>query len=1056
MDSSPIKCLSKGSVVTAVRTTVSDQHDILSRRILVRHTSVDPETGADLITEGWASVQSSQGYVILSPLETLCYSSTRWGTTRPIIKQCGHAAHLKCVAMHTASLKVRADGEQPYDGRFAANIQEGEFLCPLCKQLSNILIPRSNGFQCTKIASTAPVFPGTNLMERVKVKLSTSTPLLSDRTAMERKALKEFGTQLYDAMVVPWDRNGDHKKRYEKWHKSILRWDFEDPNGTIVNSKVGNALRGFRQQLIAWASVGHTASSLEAGARGVEEVLPFGILSETSDPWPEYSLDSMDSHPMLLDLKRTLTGASGHYEVLKSIIWRQFSKDAMSQFNKDETPNGPFSIVGGMLADILDGVSLTDSISGTTNDSTRGLWSELQKILSAMPFHVSRDGTLPQRCEARATATAMWICSANADKTSSARNIPPIPMAIQGSKNDDNRRLITASTWGTEYFDIGQDRLQVPFRPTIAAGYMHLPLIVWDLHTFAGAIFSSLLSVENSSLPSIDELLFVAYRLLVARIVQVILAPGELDPSDDMDLDEEGVWSDTEQQVEGDAITQLVVHCQSVVAQRLCKAPNSLQGNPTAYGYPPGSVLTAIGSTILPFARALVLMLRASVAVVRERKQEKSSQGIEGTAAAALYQTETMTTEDGFKILRDLKGPLPTELLKGMWLDVINRWTVASVKLELHHGSMENVASNSEDLATSRPSNGTDASHRIDPDSSMDRSDQANGNVVLSDDSTEGMEVEDADGDRSVSDNEQMLVAHDPDLTLMNNDGIEDPADSIDEAEEEVNFIADQPMEGETDEAHTEEEEDEFMGGDETSVDGSAPVMAENTAVALPSSDSKFAHLGRSPILAFQPSFLGVAGVGPGRHNTMFDFETANKVMVDLSHLGASHRKETPCFTLMRLPKTFVELYNIVNKVKGRDEMPGIEDDDVGTAETAICLLTGAVMRSGANRPVYPRGNRPAGTCTLHARKTASGIGIFFLVQKCTVLLMHNNKSAYSPSLYVDEHGEEDPQLKRGKPLFLNEARYRALELLWRQQGIPREVAQIRSTSDRVIRDNWY
>ena len=69
---------------------------------------------------------------------------------------------------------------------------------------------------------------------------------------------------------------------------------------------------------------------------------------------------------------------------------------------------------------------------------------------------------------------------------------------------------------------------------------------------------------------------------------------------------------------------------------------------------------------------------------------------------------------------------------------------------------------------------------------------------------------------------------------------------------------------------------------------------------------------------------------------------------------------------------------------------------------------------------------------------------------------MHNNKSAYSPSIYVDEHGEEDPGLRRGRPLILNESRYRALEQQWRQQGIPRQVAQIRSTSDRVIRDNWY
>lgn len=192
---------------------------------------------------------------------------------------------------------------------------------------------------------------------------------------------------------------------------------------------------------------------------------------------------------------------------------------------------------------------------------------------------------------------------------------------------------------------------------------------------------------------------------------------------------------------------------------------------------------------------------------------------------------------------------------------------------------------------------------------------------------------------------------------------------------------------------------------------------------------------------------------------------------------------EFPTFSLARLPKSFVELYSIVNKVKGRDEATLMDDtDDSGSAETAICLVSGAVLRSGSTRRSFSRAvssgfalhvrgvsclnpligvwlcaqSRPPGACTLHARKNGSGIGIFFLVQKCTVLLMHNNKSAYSASLYVDEHGEEDPGLRRGRPLFLNQARYQALEVLWRQHGIPREVAQIRSTSDRVIRDNWY
>ena len=51
---------------------------------------------------------------------------------------------------------------------------------------------------------------------------------------------------------------------------------------------------------------------------------------------------------------------------------------------------------------------------------------------------------------------------------------------------------------------------------------------------------------------------------------------------------------------------------------------------------------------------------------------------------------------------------------------------------------------------------------------------------------------------------------------------------------------------------------------------------------------------------------------------------------------------------------------------------------------------------------------------------------------------------------------EEDVGLRRGRPLIFSDERYQALETLWRAHGIPREVSQIRSTSDRVIRDNWY
>jgi hypothetical protein len=84
MSSERLVCLPTGSIVTVAESAVSDKYDILSRRVLVRHVGKDPVTGAEKVSEGWASVQSSEGYVILSPLSSLCYTNTRWGSTRPV------------------------------------------------------------------------------------------------------------------------------------------------------------------------------------------------------------------------------------------------------------------------------------------------------------------------------------------------------------------------------------------------------------------------------------------------------------------------------------------------------------------------------------------------------------------------------------------------------------------------------------------------------------------------------------------------------------------------------------------------------------------------------------------------------------------------------------------------------------------------------------------------------------------------------------------------------------------------------------------------------------
>ena len=1051
MDSEPLVCLPKGSVVTVTSNKVSEEYGILSRRVLVRHEARD----SGVVTEGWASIQSSQGYVILSPLLPVCFTNTRWGTTRPIIKQCGHAAHLRCVETHTLSLHHRAASEQTYDGRFAANIDEGEFLCPLCKQLSNVLIPRDSALQTSRVSNQMDVdnqIPvstpdGEHPIRRRLISACNMVLGSEDRSSMTYKASEQFGTKLHSAMCVPWERaTGSHRKHQLQWNSAIQKWDYEDISNEDGSGK--HVLRLLRQQLIAWAAVGHSAASLEAGSRAVEEVFPFGIMSRTSDPWPEFDLDSRDKHPMLLELKRALTGTGG----LLRILCAEMTDQGMS-----EEPKNGASILGVCLADILEGngwiqhaFAQDSTLSKTDTMTLSSLWA----LLAAVPCHVARDGTIPQQCEARATASAMWAMKGLGRDSAEAGEVPA-PLAIQQLPPNCSIQ----AGWGTldSFVEATESLASSLFRPGVASGFLYLPLLSWDLYTFSASLFSTLLANPLREIPSSEEILVLARTLVAGRIVQAIITPGGFEEPGTMDLDEDDCWSTDETVTQGKAIAKLVSHCRTFIKLNPGEKPaHRLRDGKVSDS---NAVLAGVGRATLPFSRALILMLRAFIAAIRERqgqsesaaKPSKEDQVLE----SLICRKDLMTVEDGFHIVRALKGPYPSDLVddSGKWWQLVNKWLVTIVGVEIHHGSSGRT------VLESAPSN-----------------------PIASKPSPPALD--------SLVENSKPAFSRSPQLPPPDagNSGNENPAGSIEEIVDEANDHMPGSMQvvGAAGlHAHSIEDEDEEMLQDvemieaEELVDfndeqlmgvpsfsqatGPGSGDAEESSDEYSSSDTEgeeanreFAHVSKSPILYDQPSVLGVRQLGPGRRGSVLDAASASLVMSDLSHLGVVHRK-APTFTLVRLPKSFVELYNIVNRVKGREDSAGMdENDDVGNSETAICLLTGAVMRSGSARRPFSRAARQPGACTLHARKSGSGIGVFFLVQKCTVLLMHNNKSAYSPSLYVDSHGEEDPGLKRGRPLFLNEARYRALEILWRQQGIPREVAQIRSTSDRVIRDSWY
>ena len=171
-------------------------------------------------------------------------------------------------------------------------------------------------------------------------------------------------------------------------------------------------------------------------------------------------------------------------------------------------------------------------------------------------------------------------------------------------------------------------------------------------------------------------------------------------------------------------------------------------------------------------------------------------------------------------------------------------------------------------------------------------------------------------------------------------------------------------------------------------------------------------------------------------------------LLLDQSHMGLTLGQK-PC--LIPLPYRFTELWS---EVKSRFESKHPEDsEDQKRFEPALCLLTGRLLRAGYKPP---DSDVAVGECTLHAQASGTGIGIFLLVERCSVLLMRDGHAAMARPFYVDSHGEDDQGLRRGRPLFLDAQRYQALEQLYATHRIASEVARLRMSNRGVLREYYF
>lgn len=85
----------------------------------------------------------------------------------------------------------------------------------------------------------------------------------------------------------------------------------------------------------------------------------------------------------------------------------------------------------------------------------------------------------------------------------------------------------------------------------------------------------------------------------------------------------------------------------------------------------------------------------------------------------------------------------------------------------------------------------------------------------------------------------------------------------------------------------------------------------------------------------------------------------------------------------------------------------------------------------------------------MHSLKCGAGKGLFIAVKSCHLVLLNHERGSRRPAPYADVHGEGDPGLKRGCPLFLNQPMLEKLNTIYKCNKVPSTVASDLSNNRR-------
>lgn len=144
----------------------------------------------------------------------------------------------------------------------------------------------------------------------------------------------------------------------------------------------------------------------------------------------------------------------------------------------------------------------------------------------------------------------------------------------------------------------------------------------------------------------------------------------------------------------------------------------------------------------------------------------------------------------------------------------------------------------------------------------------------------------------------------------------------------------------------------------------------------------------------------------------------ASQAQVAASTLLSSVRFCPP--RLLRLPRSYDSIFQYYHK-RQCSQCNSVPKDP------SVCLLCGTIIC--LRDPCCKQ--QDTYECVQHAIDCGAGTAIFLVINSSTIIVIRGPRACLWGCVHLDNFGEEDRELKRGKPLYLSEDRYRLLEHQW-------------------------